>query len=193
MANGFLYDPGKGGTIFKINKSTGAVIKRINPFGTTIDPNTFTASPLSVDANGNIYYNVIQITQNTDTGFLLDDVVNSWLVKVTPTDAVSKVSYSTLFAQAVDQRRCSTAQRMAAATYHLPVLSCPGRRSPMPIPQTTPCGSQRAALNIAPAIAPNGTIYTVQQGPSCDPLQLSGGGESEHYRQMGGVIPWTSA
>jgi hypothetical protein len=28
-------------------------------------------------------------------------------------------------------------------------------------PQTTPCGSQRAALNIAPAIAPDGTIYTV--------------------------------
>ena len=28
-------------------------------------------------------------------------------------------------------------------------------------PQTTPCGSERAALNIAPAIAPDGTIYTV--------------------------------
>src|SRR6478736_5101661 len=75
LANGFLYDPGKGGTIFKINKTTGAVVKRINPFGTTIDVNTFTASPLSVDANGNIYYNVIQVTQNTETGFLLDDVV----------------------------------------------------------------------------------------------------------------------
>ena len=34
LANGFLYDPGRGGTIFKINKTTGAVVKRINPFGT---------------------------------------------------------------------------------------------------------------------------------------------------------------
>ena len=47
LANGFLYDPGQGGTIFKINKSTGAVVKRINPFGTAIDPNTFTASPIT--------------------------------------------------------------------------------------------------------------------------------------------------
>jgi len=31
-------------------------------------------------------------------------------------------------------------------------------------PSTTPCGSQRAALNIAPAIAPDGTIYTVSKG-----------------------------
>jgi hypothetical protein len=30
-------------------------------------------------------------------------------------------------------------------------------------PQTTPCGSQRAALNIAPASAPDGTIYTVSK------------------------------
>src|SRR5438270_4610456 len=46
LANGFLYVPVQGGTIFKINKSTGAVVKRINPFGTTINPNTFTASTL---------------------------------------------------------------------------------------------------------------------------------------------------
>src|SRR5215469_12212969 len=47
LANGFLYDPGAGGTIFKINKADGSVVKRINPFGSTVDPNTFTASPLS--------------------------------------------------------------------------------------------------------------------------------------------------
>src|SRR5262245_44480460 len=91
LANGFLYDPGKGGTIFKINKSTGAVVKRINPFGTTIDANTFTASPISADASGNIYYNVIQVTQNNITGWVGDDVINSWLVKVAPDDTVTKV------------------------------------------------------------------------------------------------------
>ena len=55
---------------------------------------------MSVDASGNIYYNVVQITQNNPTGFLVDDVVGSWLVKVTPTDVVTKVSYSTLLSQA---------------------------------------------------------------------------------------------
>ena len=33
----------------------------------------------------------------------------------------------------------------------------------MPTRSTTPCGSQRAALNIAPAIAPDGTIYTISK------------------------------
>jgi hypothetical protein len=80
LANGFLYDPGQGGTIFKINKSTGAVVKRINPFGTTIDPNTFTASPLTADASGNIYYNVLKVTANTDAAWLGVDVIDSWLV-----------------------------------------------------------------------------------------------------------------
>src|SRR5215467_14421760 len=100
LANGFLYDPGAGGTIFKINKSDGSVVKRINPFGSTIDPNTFTNSPLSTDGHGNIFYNVIKVDGNTDANWLGDDVLNSWLVKVGPDDSVSMVSYSTLLSQA---------------------------------------------------------------------------------------------
>jgi hypothetical protein len=162
LANGFLYDPGQGGTIFKINKTTGAVVKRINPFGTTINANTFTASPLTADASGNIYYNVVQVTQNNITGWTGDDAVNSWLVKVSPTDVVSKVSYSTLLSQAQIKGdavppangRCN----VAFLTTQLPWPPQPNAN-----PQTTPCGSQRAALNIAPAVAPDGTIYTISK------------------------------
>src|SRR6185369_16042618 len=32
LANGFIYDPGQGGTIFKLNKADGSVVTRINPF-----------------------------------------------------------------------------------------------------------------------------------------------------------------
>src|SRR5690242_393240 len=76
LANGVLYDPGEGGTIFKINKTNGSVIKRINPFGTTVDPNTYTASPLTADSAGNIYYNVVQISTPATQSFLTSDVVN---------------------------------------------------------------------------------------------------------------------
>lgn len=162
LANGFLYDPGRGGTIFKINKSTGAVVKRINPFGTTIDANTFTASPLSADASGNIYYNVIQVTQNNLTGWLGDDVVNSWLVKVTPNDTVTKVSYATLLSQAQIKGdavpRGNDRCKLSFSESQLPWPPQPNAN-----PQTTPCGSQRAAMNIAPAIAPNGTIYSISK------------------------------
>ena len=162
LANGFLYDPGQGGTIFKINKTTGAVVKRINPFGTTINPNTFTASPLSVDANGNIYYNVIQVASNDINGWLSTDVVGSWLVKVTPSDVISKVSYSTLLSQAQIK---GDAVLPANGRCNVQFLDSqlPWPPQPNANPQTTPCGSQRAAMNIAPAIAPDGTIYTISK------------------------------
>ncbi len=160
LANGFLYDPGQGGTIFKINKSTGAVIKRINPFGTTINPNTFTASPLSADSSGNIYYNVVQVATNDTNGWLGTDVVGSWLVRVAPNDTITKVSYATLFSQAVIKGEAPPAAN-GRCNVSFTDAQLPWPPQPNANPQTTPCGSQRAALNIAPAIAPDGTIYTV--------------------------------
>ncbi len=160
LANGFLYDPGKGGTIWKINKSTGTAVKRINPFGTTVDPNTYTASPLSADAAGNIYYNVVRISTAPTVSFYTSDAVDSWMVKVAPDDTVSKVSYSTLFAQAVikgeavprSNDRCNVSFSSA---------QLPWPPQPNANPQTIACGTQRAALNIAPAIATDGTIYSI--------------------------------
>src|SRR5215475_8214928 len=146
LANGFLYDPGKGGTIFKINKSTGAVVKRINPFGTTIDANTFTASPLSADSSGNIYYNVVQITQNNPTGWLGDDVVNSWLVKVSTNDTVTKVSKRPLLTQAqIKGEAVPRANDRCKVSFTDAQLPWPPQ--PNANPQTTSCGSQRAGMN----------------------------------------------
>jgi hypothetical protein len=162
LANGFLYDPGQGGTIFKINKTTGAVVKRINPFGTTINPNTFTASPISVDSSGNLYYNVVQVATNDIAGWTNSDVVGSWLVKVTPSDVVTKVSYATLFSQAqIKGEAPPAANGRCKASFSDTQLPWPP--SPNANPPTTPCGTQRAALNIAPAIAPDGTIYTISK------------------------------
>jgi len=162
LANGFLYDPGAGGTIFKINKADGSVVKRINPFGSTVDPNTFTASPLSTDGNGNIFYNVIQVVGNTDANWVKDDVLNSWLVKVAADDSISMVSYSTLLSQAVikgDAVPAANARCNVQFATHLPWPPQPNANPP-----TNPCGSQRAGMNKAPAIAPDGTIYTVSRG-----------------------------
>jgi hypothetical protein len=163
LANGFLYDPGRGGTIFKLNKSNGSVVKRINPFGTTIDPNTFTASPLSTDGHGNIFYNVVQISTPPTVSFFTNDVVNSWLVKVGPDDSISMVSYTTLLSQAQIK---GEAVPPATGRCNVSFLDSqlPWPPQPNANPRTTPCGTQRAALNIAPAIAPDGTIYTVSKG-----------------------------
>jgi hypothetical protein len=93
LANGFVYDPGLGGTIFKLNKSDGSVVTRINPFD-TIDVNTFTAGPLSADRGGNVYYNVLRLA--TGGQFYGKDAIDSWLVRVAPDDSIRIVSYSNL-------------------------------------------------------------------------------------------------
>ncbi len=163
LANGFIYDPGAGGTIFKLNKSDGSVVTRINPFD-MVDGNTYTASPLSTDGGGNIYYNVVRITGGTvGTSFYAHDAVGSWLVKVGPDDTVTKVSYDALL-------RTATIIGEPVPGPHdeckvqFPSSQLPWPPSPDAVPATIDCGSQRAALNVAPAIAPDGTIYTVSRG-----------------------------
>src|SRR5262245_49991652 len=65
LANGFVYDPGAGGSIFKLSKTNGAVVKRIIPaqFLTpdgNLNEHVFTISPLTADSSGNIYYNALK-------------------------------------------------------------------------------------------------------------------------------------
>src|SRR5215813_4034584 len=42
LANGYVYVPGAFGTMFKLNATTGAVVKRINPFS-SLDPSMIVA------------------------------------------------------------------------------------------------------------------------------------------------------
>src|SRR5215471_17033182 len=99
LANDFVYDPGFGGTVFKLNPGDGTVVTRINPFGTPLDPNTFVAGPLSADSGGNVYYNAIKFTDQTPGAY--PGLVNSWLVKIAPDDTVSMVSFATLLANSL--------------------------------------------------------------------------------------------
>lgn len=146
----FVYVPGSGGSIVKLNRSDGSVAATIQPFN-NFNQNRYTASPLTVDSAGNIYYNVLQLQGNTD--FFHHDAVDSWLVKVTPSDTASKVSYSVLVPNA------PAATDQCQGTFSTADLPWPP--SPTAVPPTIACGLNRVALNIAPAIAPDGTIYSI--------------------------------
>jgi hypothetical protein len=152
LANGYVYVPGANGTIIKLNQGDGTVAARISPFGTVPDPQTFVAGPLSADELGNIYYNALKLDAKDPWGANGTDVGNSWLVKVAASDATSMVSYKTLVSGA--PTTCTT-------TYNT------GTDLPWPNYTTTPpqgpCGSQRVGLNVAPVIAPDGTIYSVSR------------------------------
>ena len=89
LANDAIYLPGANGSIIKLNKTTGTFIQRIGPFGT--DPDTYEAGPITVDSNGNLFYNAVQeIGISADHEFFNKDVTDSWLVKVTPDTARAK-------------------------------------------------------------------------------------------------------
>jgi hypothetical protein len=156
LANGYIYIPGAGGSIFKVNKRTGTAVTRINPFPTD-DGGTkgtiFVVSPLTVDASGNIYYTAIQFTNFVN--IFQNDVADSWLVKVTPFDVVQTVSFSQITVGA------PLATDQCTATFTNSQLPWPP--SPTAVPGTVTCGTQRPGINAAPAIAPNGTIYVMSR------------------------------
>ncbi len=84
LANDFLYMPGAGGSVLRVNRDTGEIVDRLGATA-PLDPATFVSGPLVVPP------------------------------------------------------------------------------SPTAVPRSGVCGSQRPGVNVAPAIAPNGTLYTVSR------------------------------
>ena len=157
LAGHFIYVPGAGGTVFKLNRDDGTVAARLNPFD-TIDPATFVAGPLTADVAGNIYYNVIRLAiaadpkQNNPWG---TDARGAWLVKIGADDSIAIASFASLTAGApASGDRCLTSFN---------TRNLPWPPSPDAVPPVQACGSQRPGLNIAPAVATDGTIYTVSR------------------------------
>jgi len=153
LSGGFIYVPGAGGSVFKLNKTNGRLVTRISPFGPAFDPNTFLSGPITTDSKGNAYYNVLKLDA-TDPWDV--DVVNSWLVKVLPNNTFRTATFASLTHGAPQGKdQCPGVFDTAAL---------PWPPSPSAVPPPVICGSQRPGLNSAPAVAPNGTIYTVSVG-----------------------------
>ena len=160
LANSFLYAPGAGGTLWKIDKNTGKSAAHINPLtGTNVAPaNTFVAGPLTADASGNIYYNVLWLSDPTVADpWTASDVLGAWLVKITPQDDATAVAYSILVPGALAGNSTTCPGRFTDTN------TLPWPPDPTAVPPTRLCGSQRPGVNIAPAIAADGTIYTVSR------------------------------
>jgi Big-like domain-containing protein len=150
LAGQYIYVPGAGGTVYKLNQSDGSVASQINPFE-SIDPGKFVVGGLSADAAGNIYYNVIQVNPAWPWDV---DALNSWLVKVGADDSSAVVTYASLLPNAPTQCLGTFAG-----------VPLPWPPSANAVPPNVNCGSQRAALNLAPAISADGlTVYTVSRG-----------------------------
>jgi hypothetical protein len=159
LANGYLYAPGASGTLWKVNLQNGEAAAHINPFaGMTLNPGMiFVAGPLTVDPNGDIYYNAIELSPHGNP-WQENDVVSGWLVKVRPDDTSAVVTFATLVPNAPRGNSLDCPGTFFSLGDN--GASLPWPPTPTSVPPTLPCGSQRPPLNVAPAIAPDGTIYT---------------------------------
>lgn len=149
-----VYAPGFGGSLLRIRRSDGFDLGRVKPFGDTLDPGTFVAGPLTVDGDGNVYYNAIKL----DTAApLASDVLGAWLVRVTADGTSSMVDYATLVP---DAPAAGDACEGTFSSIDLPWPPAPDAVVPS---APSSCGSQRPGLNVAPAVAADGTLYTISR------------------------------
>jgi outer membrane protein assembly factor BamB len=147
-----IYAPGAGGSLLRFRRSDGVDLGRINPFGATLDPQTFVAGPLTIDAAGNVFYNALKVDLVSP---FPTDALGAWLVKVTPAGESSMVAFADLVPDAPAAN--------GACELEFPGNDLPWPPAPDAVPPTAVCGSQRPGLNVAPAVDTDGTIYTVSR------------------------------
>ena len=151
LANDSLYMPGFGGSILRVNRETGQMVERLGA-ASPLDAATYVSGPLVADTGGNIDYNVIAFTAGQEW---TTDIRDAWLTRVGANGQTTIVRYNAI-----------TPGTPAPSALCLGAFSdgdLPWPPSPSAVPSSTPCGSQRPGVNVAPAIAPDGTIYTVSR------------------------------
>ena len=151
MANGSIYMPGFGGSIFRVDPGSGEILERLG-IPAPLDPDTYVTGPLVADATGIVYYNAIAFRPGQPW---LSDVRDAWLVRVSPAGQTTMVRYTTLTTGAP----APTAFCLGA--FSNSELPWPPARNAIPL--SIFCGSQRPGINVGPAIAVDGTIYTVSR------------------------------
>jgi hypothetical protein len=150
LAGDSVWVPGAGGTVFRVSKATGQPVARVNPFS-DFDSNRLVAGGIGVGPDGSVFYNALGLAP----GDAAAAPTAAWLVRVSANGNVAHADYAALTAgapAAADpcKRRFSTDER-------------PWPPAPDATPPTAPCGPQRPAINAVPAVAPDGTIYTVSR------------------------------
>ncbi len=147
LAGPYLYLPGAGGSVLKLDKLSGRLVARVSPFG-PLDPDTYVAGPLTADAAGNVYYNALKLRHGQEW---TADVAGAWLVKISPDGKARTATFASLVPGAPSGDQC-------LGTFANSQLPWPP--APDAVPPQVPCGSQRPGLNLAPAVAADGTVYT---------------------------------
>ena len=153
-----LFVPGAGGTVFELDRDSGAVLQRINPFGTNLDLQAHVSGGIAVDLRGTLFYNVLKLDPNdplrTVRGFLVragregGQKPRPVTIKVVPYDGLNPAALSPTdlcFGEYAPGQR------------PWPVLEPNGAPA---LPPRLQCGVQRPTANTTPAVGLDGTVFT---------------------------------
>jgi outer membrane protein assembly factor BamB len=155
-----LFVPGAGGTVFELDRDSGAVLQRINPFGANLDLQAHVSGGITVDLRGTLFYNVLKLDPTdpvrTVRGFLVrasrgagaDDKARPVTIKVVPYDGLNPTAPSPIddcFGEYPPSQR------------PWPVLESDGTPA---LPPRLQCGVQRPTANMTPAVGLDGTVFT---------------------------------
>lgn len=157
VAGALIAIPGAGGALWELDRSSGDIVRHIQPFGAAIDPDTYVAGGLAVGPDGTIYYNALKLDH--DQPLRLPS--RAWLVAVGSDGTARTADYELLVPGAPAQAA------LCFGTYDpgtAPLPWPPAKPDGTPVlPPTGSCGPQRPGINTTPAVAPDGTIFIVSR------------------------------
>lgn len=153
--------PGAAGSLWIVDRDTGKVVRRISPLendAAAAAGGVYTVAPVTVDPRGNIYYQAIQFElMTTAEGDTFVEATRGWLIK---TDMLGNYQ-SALFDQLV--LNAPPPEGPCPYSFSTAYDALPWPPSPNEKPRYGRCGAQRPALNAAPAVGPDGTVYVISR------------------------------
>ncbi|HEY2745455.1 MAG TPA: hypothetical protein VGL86_12555, partial [Polyangia bacterium] len=153
-----LYVPGVDGSVERVDRLSGIVEATIKP-SSQLEPTPYISGPLIADAQGNVYYNVVALLDPQPLG----TDAKGYLVRIARDDSFTVKRYDDLVGNAPTGVNCHSTFASLDPTPDLPWPPPPNADGSPVLPPLIECGSQRPGINVAPAIGPDGTIFTVSR------------------------------
>jgi hypothetical protein len=156
----FLYVPGGGGSVHKLDRQSGAELALLRPSPTApLGADLYVASPLVADGEGHVYYNLLQLDHDQP----LTADADAWLVQIDAADHVASADYAALVPNAPTGTTCHGTFGNAMPPPPLPWPPADVVPGVPVLPPAIDCGHQRPGVNLAPAIGADGTIFTASR------------------------------
>ena len=160
VSGNLLWVPGANGSVYQVDRLTGVQLQQVDPFGH--DARVYLVSPIVADGLGNAYYTALKLDPVDPWGYGSPPAdAAGWLVRVTPAGVATLVSFTNLI-PAAPGKDDSCEVGFSARVYPRPWPPPAQGGVPVTAPRVR-CGVQRPAINAAPAIGEDGTIFLVSR------------------------------